>query len=225
MKQRWSAPCILITLLIGGIVVALFAHEPRSGALNAGLQALSSVPRLTRSLSARGVAAEPSLAPTATPLATATPTPPPTQTPAPSPTPTKPPVVSRSIFVDQDAQMVHVYENGVEVRTIPCSTGLPVPGKATPAWVGRVGDYVGTFFSFGTYQDEGWVLFSDFLIHGAPYTWKDGAKVYQDLDALGVRPVSHGCIRISPEDAVWLTAWNPKGVPVAISPLTRSFEP
>jgi len=227
VKQRWSALCLLVTLVVAGVSVALLAPEPRSGALGAGLQALSSVPRLTQSLSMRGLAATPSPGPTATPLTTVTPTPPPTTTPTPRPTltPTKRPVVSRAIFVDQDAQVVHVYENGVEIRSIPCSTGLPVPGKMTPAWVGRVGDYVGTFFSFGTYQDEGWVLFDDFLIHGPPYTWKDGVKVYQDLDALGVRPVSHGCIRISAQDAAWLTAWNPKGVPVAISPLTRKFEP
>jgi len=225
VKQRWSAPYVLGALLAVGLLVALFAPEPRSGALNAGLEALSSVPRLTQALAARGAKPETTPAPTATPLATATPLPSPTHTPTSIPTPTKAPVVSRAIFVDQDAQMVHVYENGVEIRTIPCSTGVPVPGKATPAWVGRVGDYVGTFFAFGTYQDEGWVLFEDFLIHGAPYTWKDGVKVYQDLDALGVRPASHGCVRISPEDAAWLTAWNPKGVPIAISPLTRKFEP
>lgn len=222
MKLRWSAPCILVSLLVVGLLVALLAPESRSGAFTAGLQALSSVPRLTQSLSARGATAHATPAPTATPLPTETPLP--TSTPAPSPTPTKAPVTSRALFVDQDAQVVHVYENGVEVRTLPCSTGEPVPGKMTPAWVGRVGRYVGTFFSFGTYQDEGWVLFEDFLIHGAPYTLKSGVKVYQDLDALGVRPVSHGCVRLSPEDAAWLTAWNPEGVPVAISPLTRKFE-
>lgn len=162
----------------------------------------------------------PTLPPTTTPVPTLTPT------PEPSPTPTTAPVTSRAIFVDQDAQVVHIFENGAEIKTFLCSTGLPEPGKATPAWTGIVGDYVGTFFSFGVYADDAWFLFErGFLIHSAPYTWENGVKVYQDLDALGKRPSSHGCIRLAPEDAVWLTAWNPRGVPMTISPLTRTDLP
>lgn len=121
---------------------------------------------------------------------------------------------------------MHVYENGEEIRSLPCSTGLPEPWKGTPSWVGQVGGYVDNIVSFGLYADDAWYLFKasgDILIHGAPYTWVEGAKVYQDLDALGRRPSSHGCIRLRPEDARWLTEWNPRGVPLAISPLTRDF--
>jgi lipoprotein-anchoring transpeptidase ErfK/SrfK len=32
-----------------------------------------------------------------------------------------------------------------------------------------------------------------------------------------VTPVSHGCIRISPDDAEWLKSWNPVGVPIQIT--------
>lgn len=135
-------------------------------------------------------------------------------------------MISRAIFVDQNAQVMHVYENGLEVRALPCSTGLPLPNRATPPWVGLVGRYVGTFFSFNTFADDAWYLSKaggDILIHGAPYTWVDGEKVYQELDTLGVRPSSHGCIRLRPEDARWLTQWNPRGVPIAISPLTSAL--
>ncbi len=226
MKLRWSVPCILITLLIVGasaVIVVPKTLQPLLGgggqAPDAARLAAPAAPTPTEceckieKSDMRTRAAE---APTATPLPT------PAATPVATPTPV--PVVSRAILVDQDAQLVHVYENGVEIRTIPCSTGLPTPDKLTPAWSGQVGEYVGTFFSFGTYQDEGWRLFKDFLIHGAPYTLEGGVKVYQDLGALGQRPVSHGCIRIAPEDAVWLTKWNPKGVPAAITPLTRTFD-
>ena len=49
-----------------------------------------------------------------------------------------------------------VYENGVKIRTIPVSTGKPDEEETmTPAWEGDVGRYVGTFFSFGTWADEG----------------------------------------------------------------------
>lgn len=56
-------------------------------------------------------------------------------------------------------------------------------------------------------------------IHGAPYTLSDGAKAYAGLESLGVRPSSHGCIRLHPADAEWLTAWDPRGVPILITPL------
>ena len=44
-----------------------------------------------------------------------------------------------------------------------------------------------------------------------------GRKVYDQLDALGVRPSSDGRIRLSPEEAQWLDAWDPVGVPIQIT--------
>jgi hypothetical protein len=60
------------------------------------------------------------------------------------------------------------------------------------------------------------------LIHSAPYVKEDGKKVYLDLDLLGVRPASHGCIRLPPEEADWFTAWEPQGAHVIILPLTQT---
>lgn len=216
MKLFGSVLGVIAILFITMVAVATLA--PNSRLVPPGLGLL--MPSPTPTATARPTAtATPS--PSATPTATLRPTA--TATPIPTATPTRP-VVSRSIFVDQDAQVVHIYENGVEIKTMPCSTGLPVPGKLTPEWSGRVGKYVGTFFAFGTYCDDAWYLFDYFggiLIHSAPYTWVDGKKVYQDLEFLGRKPASHGCIRLRPEDAAWLKAWNPQGVPIAISPLTR----
>lgn len=231
MKLRWSALSILVTLIATTFAISSLAPQSRIALPGLGTAAPSPVDAgQGRAASAEeGTAARGALRPhntlppTATPLPTATPTARPTATP--TATPTAMPVLSRAIFVDQDAQVMHIYENGIEVRSMPCSTGLPVPAKRTPARTGVVGAYVGTFFAFGTYQDEGWRLFEDFLIHSAPYLVEDGVKVYQEVEALGQRPVSHGCIRLSPEDALWLTEWNPKGVPFTISPLTREFAP
>jgi len=120
---------------------------------------------------------------------------------------------------------MHVYENGVQIRSIPCSTGKPGEETHTPAWEGEVGKYVGTFFAFDVYADDGWYLFDHYggmLIHSAPYLIEDDVKVYQDLDALGVRPTSHGCIRLPPEEATWFTEWEPEGAHVIITPLTHS---
>ncbi len=142
--------------------------------------------------------------------------------PAPSPPPLDLPPEGRFIVVHQGAQLVHVYEDGVEVRTMPCSTGLPDPQKNTPAWEGVVGEYWGTFFAYDVYADEAWYLFKSLgsiLIHSSPYTLENDVKVYQDIEALGVRPASHGCVRMSPEDARWFTEWGPEGVPIVITPL------
>ncbi|NLE76970.1 MAG: L,D-transpeptidase [Chloroflexi bacterium] len=125
----------------------------------------------------------------------------------------------RLIVVDQAAQLMHVYEGGQEIRTIPCSTGIP-DGYRTPAWSGEVGAYWGTFFAEGLYADDAWYLFraqGSILIHSSPYTIENGTPVYQDLEALGRYPSSHGCIRIHPDDAQWLKRWGPAGVPVTIT--------
>jgi len=176
-------------------------------------------------------------APTATPVASLSPTFLPTKTSTPpmegsaTPEPTAEaspalpaaiPEKGRFVLVDQNTQLIHIYEDGVEIRTMPCSTGLPGPRMNTPAWKGVVGEYWGTFFAYDVYADDAWYLFKSLgsiLIHSSPYTIENGVKVYQDLDALGVRPASHGCIRISPQDARWFTAWGPEGVPIVITPM------
>jgi len=125
----------------------------------------------------------------------------------------------RLITVDQQTQLMHVYEDGVVVKTIPCSTGLPDQYR-TPSWDGIVGEYWGTFVADGLYADDAWFLFKDrgsILIHSLPYTYEAGARVYEGLGALGQYPSSHGCIRIHPNDARWLKTWNPAGVPITIT--------
>jgi len=121
-----------------------------------------------------------------------------------------------------------VFENGVQMKVVPVSTGKPDPDTCTPAWTGRVGYYQGTFYNFNAYADDAWHLFkarASILIHGAPYFYRDGGKVYQDLDALGNYPSSHGCIRLHPDDARWFTSWEPKGVPVIITALNEQCIP
>ena len=107
-------------------------------------------------------------------------------------------------------------------RELLISTGDEDQGYLTPAWYGLVGKEWGTFHAFGTYADDGWYLYDDptgsILIHSAPYELIDGKKVYEDLDALGNYPASHGCIRLTPDDARWFTAWKPQGVPLVILP-------
>jgi lipoprotein-anchoring transpeptidase ErfK/SrfK len=132
------------------------------------------------------------------------------------------PDLPRYVYIDQAVQHMYVLEQGAVVKDMPCSTGLPFSNTYTPAWTGVIGEYWGTFFAFSVYADEAWYLFKSdgsILIHSLPYTITvaEGPKEYQDADLLGVRPASHGCIRISPEDAAWFTAWDPEGVPITVT--------
>jgi lipoprotein-anchoring transpeptidase ErfK/SrfK len=205
---------MLALLALGGCTMGSATPDPTPTATLA--PTATAVPSLT-----------PSPSPTLTPTRSPTASPTPTATPTPSPTPAPGPEAhyKRFILINQDTQTMFVYEDGVKIRTIPVSTGKPDQEETlTPAWEGDVGKYVGTFFAYGTWADNAWYLFDHYgsmLIHSAPYLKQDGVKVYQDLDALGVGPVSHGCIRLPPEEAQWLTDWSPQGAHVIILPLTK----
>lgn len=118
------------------------------------------------------------------------------------------------------------------MRTLPLSTGWPGVRKTiTPIWTGRIGEYWGTFSSFGTTQDYGYWLFTDYfddgswngdiLIHGASYALGPNGEKQYDLEGLGRAPVSNGCIRLQPQDAAWFNQWDPIGVPITIAPFTK----
>jgi len=116
------------------------------------------------------------------------------------------------LVVDQSLQLLRVYEDNVQVRALPISSGL-YP-YYTPAHRGYVGHYAPTIYGYGTLADHAWYLFEargNIYLHGAPYTLQEGGKIYQDLEFIGVKAVSHGCIRLMPEDAEWLTDWGPGG--------------
>lgn len=219
-RSEWG-----LTVALMVVTILTLSFVPPGNAPEA--LAVSPVPA-TRSTTARATrTATPTPTATTRPTSTATPTPTVTLSPTPSSTPTPTlfsfdtrPDLARYIYVDQGTQHLYVFEEGALVRDIPCSTGLPDPDSYTPAWTGEVGDYWGTFFAYEVYADEAWYLYKSdgsILVHSLPYTLTNDAKVYQDRDALGVRPASHGCIRISPEDAAWFTSWGPGGVLMTIS--------
>ena len=133
------------------------------------------------------------------------------------------------IIVDQDAQEMFIVEDGELLRQLDVTTGDPEQGWDTPPWFGLVGDYWGTFQGAGgVMADEGWWLFQrggNFLIHSLPYTLdENGNKNYVGMTDLGAAPASHGCIRLSPEDASWFSQWGPQGRPIIILPLS-GWEP
>lgn len=136
------------------------------------------------------------------------------------------------IVISQDDQQMFIYEGEQLVRALPVSTGWPgVRKTTTPTWSGRIGGYWGTFTSFGTTQDDGFWLFTDYLedgswngdilLHGAPYQLSPTGQKEYERYGIGQEPVSNGCIRLQPEDAQWLREWDPIGVAITILPLTR----
>lgn len=129
----------------------------------------------------------------------------------------------RFLIADQHDQTLIVWDPGNPLRLLPMSTGGGPEGYITPTWAGTVGRYVGTIASFNTYADDGWYLYESLgsiLIHGAPYRLVGGQKQYEGLEALGNYPASHGCIRLWPDDARWLTDWNPAGAAMVILPFS-----
>ena len=249
LRSLWPRLCVIaLPLLIGGILWSQVSTKPPLATPPPDQTANRVSDQPTKQPTATATR-QPTVtpSPTHTPLPTPTPTdtpepmvtvPPQVVTPSPTPSveghssleplPSLPAVVrlsaderGRYILIDQATQIMHIFEEWREIQTFPVSTGLPDPQTQTPEWSGTVGKYVGTFEAFGTYQDDGWYLFSrggSILLHSAPYTLDEaGHKVYLDLDVLGQRPASHGCIRLAPEDAAWLTAWNPRGVPTTIT--------
>ena len=228
-RSRRLAPILLtLTLLITGC----------AGSAPAALGRVSAAPPIGQP--PLSPLTTPTPVPTITPLPelSATPTLPiPTETPTPTPAPTIPPeilagtvqpstVIGKALVINQDTQLMHVYENGAEIRVIPVSTGEPP--LYTPAFSGNVRYYIGSFVSFGSWADNAWYVFmgsAEILIHSLPYTVAaDGTKIYEGAEHLGVRPASHGCIRLHPDDAEWLTAWDPGGVPIVITPLDLNRE-
>ena len=94
------------------------------------------------------------------------------------------PAKDRALVVDQNTQIMYIYENGVEVRQIPVSTGAPVSDRFTPAWQGTVGDNWGggSIGREGFFTDYMWYLFAgpegSILIHSLPYKQIGGEKTY-----------------------------------------------
>lgn len=131
---------------------------------------------------------------------------------------TPPTLHGKALVVDQTTQALYVYEDGQEIRALPVSTGKRQ--SYTPAFEGRIDRYTKTLYGYGTLSDHAWYLAEAtgaIYLHGAPYTQINGKKAYQDLEAIGIRPSSHGCIRLHPLDAAWLARWDPRDTPIIIT--------
>lgn len=115
-------------------------------------------------------------------------------------------------------QRVHVYLDGLLIRSMVCSTGVVEDDHATPIGRFYIQNRGESFFS-EKYQQGAlwWVSFRDwgiYLFHSVP-TDRDGNVIPEEAAKLGI-PASHGCVRLTLDDARWFYATIPQGTPVDI---------
>jgi len=113
-------------------------------------------------------------------------------------------------------QKTYIYkgkpDNWTLVRTCPCSTGIS--GEDTPTGSFSIKEKGDWFFS-DKYEQGGkyWTqITGDILFHSVPFA-KDKTTV---LDYTMNKPSSHGCIRLSIDDAKWIYTTIPKGSKIII---------
>ncbi len=120
------------------------------------------------------------------------------------------------INVSLENQKTYIYtgkpDNWKLIRTCPCSTGTK--GEDTPAGSFSIKEKGDWFFS-DKYEQGGkyWTqITGDILFHSVPFS-RDKTTV---LDYTMNKPSSHGCIRLSIDDAKWIYTNIPKGSKVIV---------
>lgn len=125
------------------------------------------------------------------------------------------------IEVDLDRQVLHLVQDGRRTRTLPISSGngetYTTASGGTARSVTPVGQFtierhirgvrnapLGTLYD-PLYFHRGWA------IHGS--------------NSVPPYPASHGCVRVTRADAVWLFDRAPIGTPVIVHGSTHSFDP
>jgi ABC-type nickel/cobalt efflux system permease component RcnA len=126
-----------------------------------------------------------------------------------------------TVEVSVAEQRVRVQKGAEVVRTMACSTGIPGTDDATP-----VGEYTlnesgskrGLWFYSEKYGEGAryWVGFigGTYLFHSVPMD-KNGAIIEAEARKLG-KPASHGCVRLSLENARWFYETVPSGARVRV---------
>ena len=115
--------------------------------------------------------------------------------------------------VSVDDQRVYAYapdSNGDYtelVRTMKCSTGRS--GSPTPKGTFQDGTGPGArwhyFTKFNCWAQYAYYIQGDIMFHSVLYNQKEGKVTQSSVNHLGSR-ASHGCVRLSVEDAKWI--WN-----------------
>ena len=121
------------------------------------------------------------------------------------------------INVDLTNQNIKIFEDGNLIKQMICSTGA-FGSQNTETPLGKFKIQVRGEEFFNTSLNEGakyyLQFFGDYLIHSTPVD-ENGNTIEKEVEKLG-SPASHGCIRVSMDDAKWLYDNIPDGGEVFI---------
>ena len=122
-----------------------------------------------------------------------------------------------SLEVSLQDQRVYVRDGSELLYTMYASTGMD---DSTPRGSFRIQSERGDHFynpgeGMGARYYTSFLNHGVFLFHSVP-TDSEGGYIKEEADMLGIRPGSHGCIRLTVPDARWIMQSVPTGTPVLI---------
>lgn len=133
------------------------------------------------------------------------------------------------IRVFLDKQVVAVYTENrcgqftVPVHYFPCSTGIEEDSTPT-------GNYtIGIKYPLGVMIDMSYSRYlsqitGHIYFHSMPSYDNEYADVpYEDFNLLGVKPYSHGCIRMAERDCKWIHDYLPEGTPIEVLESSENY--
>ncbi len=133
-------------------------------------------------------------------------------------------VTEYKIIVNTAKQRVYVYKWGTTgfeskaLKTFKCSSGkndTPTP-KGTFWNTGRIGGEWYYFKDFDCWARYAWVIDGGILFHSVIYSEKNVKSLRSGtVKQLGSK-ASHGCVRLSVDDAKWIYSNCPAGTPVTV---------
>ena len=122
-----------------------------------------------------------------------------------------------SLEVSLQDQRVYVRDGSQLLYTMYASTGMD---DSTPKGSFRIQSERGDHFynpseGMGARYYTSFLNHGVFLFHSVP-TDSKGGYIKEEADMLGIRPGSHGCIRLTVPDARWIMQSVPTGTPVLV---------
>ncbi|MCT6811142.1 MAG: L,D-transpeptidase, partial [Bifidobacterium sp.] len=123
-----------------------------------------------------------------------------------------------SLEVSLQDQRVYVRDGSQLLYTMYASTGMD---DSTPRGSFRIQSERGDHFynpseGMGARYYTSFLNHGVFLFHSVP-TDSSGSYIKEEADLLGIRPSSHGCIRLTVPDSLWIMQSVPTGTPVLIN--------
>jgi hypothetical protein len=121
-----------------------------------------------------------------------------------------------NIEVNLAKQQVYIKNGGTVLYTMYCSSGM---NNSTPRGHFKIQNRGASFYNASEKMGANyWTSFKDwgvYLFHSVP-TNASGNYIVSAAKLLGVRPDSHGCIRLSIPDAKWINSYIKQGASVYI---------